>query len=646
MKSYKKSKPYLSGLAVVWILLFLYSPAGGKPDEADVSAPVTDSDHPAEFEVSTESPPIWASGDEAGVYLILASMHKDKESFQIFYRQLLKDSFKPGPIYTGRPIQAIAQGERVILFLSGGGCQSYDMNFSYTEPRLPSGLGIVDGVTRDSTIYTLAVAEQAVRLSLPVLAQLSQSQDADTPDDGERTAAEPENRTENLSESPSPHEIGKKVNSGLDNSVPSEPMILNKGDMILLMHGRDNQWYRVGPGVVPVKDWQSNSIEIIELDHIIHLFGLKDTGIEHLELRENHYGIIQSLELRPVVDFTALAVNRQIRLVAAVSPGWIVPTENDSVAELDVEQVRYRIGRLGRDGWVFSEPLLKTPDEILTGPPRTICFATLGQNIAGFQWHTEEDVLFGLYSDSGALQEYLRQSVGAASLEAMQLMKWFMGGWTITILMAILIILVLSQRADVQGTAAPLPRAVQLAPLWRRIPAFLTDMLIVSLTVHLVIFFLFPSTRYAELLRTSMENSAQLTQFFEEIFYDPDKLKTMLIIGLIDQIVLVIYGAVCENLFLATIGKKLMSLVVVNNSGKRPSPAQIVVRNLLRFLDFYPNHQMYLITLIIVVITHRHQRGGDLLAKTMVVCKTPDLLNQLDQPEQSDQNDDSSLTDD
>lgn len=66
-----------------------------------------------------------------------------------------------------------------------------------------------------------------------------------------------------------------------------------------------------------------------------------------------------------------------------------------------------------------------------------------------------------------------------------------------------------------------------------------------------------------------------------------------------------------------TIGKRLLKLRVVRLDGTRARPTAIAIRTLLRLLDWLPVFN--LVGFICMLATRRHQRIGDLLAKTIVV---------------------------
>lgn len=97
------------------------------------------------------------------------------------------------------------------------------------------------------------------------------------------------------------------------------------------------------------------------------------------------------------------------------------------------------------------------------------------------------------------------------------------------------------------------------------------------------------------------------------------------------------YAAVAEWTWRGqTVGKRLMRLRVVDASGLRLEPAQVIVRNLMRFVDALP--ALYLVGGIACVLSRRRQRLGDLAAGTAVI-RTPRLARpDLDQIAESKYN--------
>ena len=88
------------------------------------------------------------------------------------------------------------------------------------------------------------------------------------------------------------------------------------------------------------------------------------------------------------------------------------------------------------------------------------------------------------------------------------------------------------------------------------------------------------------------------------------------------------YGIVMEWFWRGqTIGKRLLRLRVMDAQGLRLQFSQIVIRNLLRFIDMLP--AFYLVGGVACLLSRRAQRLGDFAANTIVVrdpkIKEPDL---------------------
>jgi uncharacterized RDD family membrane protein YckC len=78
------------------------------------------------------------------------------------------------------------------------------------------------------------------------------------------------------------------------------------------------------------------------------------------------------------------------------------------------------------------------------------------------------------------------------------------------------------------------------------------------------------------------------------------------------------YGIVCEWLWRGqTVGKRLLRLRVMDAQGLHLQFSQVVLRNLLRFVDSLP--AFYLVGGAVCVLNARVQRLGDLVANTIVV---------------------------
>jgi uncharacterized RDD family membrane protein YckC len=80
------------------------------------------------------------------------------------------------------------------------------------------------------------------------------------------------------------------------------------------------------------------------------------------------------------------------------------------------------------------------------------------------------------------------------------------------------------------------------------------------------------------------------------------------------------YYALTEMAWGATVGKRLLGLVVVTEDGTRVGPGGALIRNVLRIVDGLPF--LYLVGLVTMLVTERKQRIGDLAASTFVTAKS------------------------
>ena len=77
------------------------------------------------------------------------------------------------------------------------------------------------------------------------------------------------------------------------------------------------------------------------------------------------------------------------------------------------------------------------------------------------------------------------------------------------------------------------------------------------------------------------------------------------------------YMIFMESNYSTTIGKRLMKIQVRMENGEKLSLRAAVIRNLLRLVDALPH--LYIVGIIVITVTKKKQRVGDLVANTVVV---------------------------
>lgn len=88
------------------------------------------------------------------------------------------------------------------------------------------------------------------------------------------------------------------------------------------------------------------------------------------------------------------------------------------------------------------------------------------------------------------------------------------------------------------------------------------------------------------------------------------------------------YATVCEFIWGQTVGKFVFNLKVRCSSGGRPSLFQIILRNVMRFADFFPvsfggTSLFGIVAILSVSFSRKRQRLGDIFARTVVKRVVP-----------------------
>lgn len=93
----------------------------------------------------------------------------------------------------------------------------------------------------------------------------------------------------------------------------------------------------------------------------------------------------------------------------------------------------------------------------------------------------------------------------------------------------------------------------------------------------------------------------------------------------------VVLYSVQEALFGATWGKLVAGLRVIDQEGGRPTLGAVLVRNILRLVDYWPG--LYAVGIVAAMLSPRRQRLGDRVAHTLVVRAESALLSHRTRPE-------------
>jgi uncharacterized RDD family membrane protein YckC len=156
-----------------------------------------------------------------------------------------------------------------------------------------------------------------------------------------------------------------------------------------------------------------------------------------------------------------------------------------------------------------------------------------------------------------------------------------------------------------QAISAPAASAIQTASLWWRTRATILDLLIIGLLQALI-----NMTFGAERITNAVvgpSTSGGFSSFTSTTAVD----------GFWLYVTAFAYYALLEGLFGQTLGKAAVGIRVTGLDGRQASVWQILVRNLLRVIDWLP--LFYFLGALVARVSGGRQRIGDHLAGTFVV---------------------------
>lgn len=549
----------------------------------------------------------WATGNEFALYVLVGQDYENEQGFQMYLRRNDATVFLPGKWYRGKPTAIAAKNRRVQVFFKGGNSLSYDRSTYRTERRLPAGLTPIACYAANNKTHVLAVADREIAVALhPILFC-----DQDTID-------LPKSNTELTSPSLPPQtdkptrETDPAAAADTTDVVPNN-IVLNKGQSILLLLEQGKEWVALSRVAMPIDSWRSTTIMVA--NDIVHVFGISElqnqthtiqdntqSALMYCQLKQGLCSKEQILSIAGVQSVVALSIEQQMYIVVAAYPEQFLITDT---SQQDNALCEFRIAHYDNDTWTFTNPLQKTPDTLLLDPSESTLFATFGRHIAALQYSNDGQLHYATYTTEGTvIQEFTTTSLNAQDdhRRANQL-QMAMG----IIAIIVFAIVIIYRRSDAFTLTQPIPQYVQLAPLWRRLVAFALDLIPTIIFMAVVL---------AE-MPEELTDPQSLAEQMNKGHYSMATIKWFFM----TSICLTGYFIVCEVLLGTTPGKMVLRIVTLNIDGTIPKPRQMFLRNVLRFVELFAG----IFILVAILITRRRQRIGDLLAKTMVVLKTPEM---------------------
>lgn len=565
---------------------------------------------------------IWAAGAERGTYLVLSKTIGKQKGFQIWFRHNLKDTLSTGNAYLGTPACVTTYQKRLVVFLDNGGCHSYQIDSSVrTEPRLPPGLLAVSADTDQDKIYVLAYVKQSAKIERePSRTQIASGKETNSPPGDPNLSLEEKDKSiEQENPPPTKPDTDEK---NISKTSPSK-LAVEQGDYIIMVRGKDNLWRCAAEKTLPIANWIHPTLAVHGKG--IYLFGVEAPAtrealpkrtLMHCRLENGKTTTPQPLQIDNVTAVTAMEVNHQLRVIVAVSDDEI--TSPDPMT-LNQTQSLYRVGWPTEKDWHFTEPLLRKPRETLSVAPEHLVFAVMEQNFAAFERQSEEKVVLGIYDTSGNIVQNLTQNLTTVEeiLLWQQALIGFFSPMMALLLTVTALLLVFHRRREFLSDLPALPEYVQFASLGRRTAAVCIDLIpVVTAAYSVVPFDIYQIINF--LINIQQESHALVDH--------PELLKLFTFLGVL-YLFWIGYLTFSEILLSATPGKMILQLIVLSETLTPLTPKEALVRNLLRLMEFHV--MMPFLGFFLALLSRRRQRLGDLIARSIVVTKTPELQNQL-----------------
>jgi len=563
---------------------------------------------------------IWSSGSARGAYLVMAKALPRGEGFQIFFRENLQETLIPGKSYQGKPLCVSSYENRLLVFLDNGGSQSYGIETaSRTEPRVPAGLLAVAANVSGGHIYVLTQVQQSTEIELEAAAAKAfLFKSTDPPDTAARLEQDPKVKTPEGAQGSKPDGQEKDTPEGIA-SFSGRKLQVQAGDYYLFIRGKDNQWRSLSETELPIADWERPTFTVT--GDVVYLFGIEASSSGETSskrslllcrLEKGQSSTPAPLPIDNVVSVTAFEVNRQLRVIAAVAVDEGVLSD---VKAGGVES-HYRMGRPTAKGWEFSAPLQRTAAERLSASPERLTFAVMEQNLAVFERRSETEVVFGIYDSSGKIVQDVTQTlVTERDLPGwLVALTWYFSPQVGLLLMALVFLLVFRRRLDFLSELPNLPAYVQLGSLSRRSAAAFIDLIPAWIAAYMFV----PIN-----VNQNIDLQGNFWQESQLLAENPELFKFLGVF----YVLWIGYLTLSEILFSTSPGKLILQLIVLTETLTPLSPKEALWRNFVRILEFHVT--MLFLGFFLALISRRRQRLGDLLARSIVVTKTPELQNQI-----------------
>jgi|GEM_PF-4766821 len=516
-----------------------------------------------------------ATAHTRGTYVV-TEVNNDENSnlFIIHHRKKGTRYFTSSDLFSGHIVKTVTQHNRLFVYFDNGSCQSYAGNKPRSEKGIPNNTKLVAIAVKDNYHYLLLKATADIQL-LPFQPLYDQ-----------------------------PEVIEQNTDDTIDVVATPESSFLNFSNeqYFIVVSVNNNPWLAIDDQSLQIDGYRNVSLFVAD-DNSFEIYGTRENT-----LYQNRY-IPQQLEAN--VKQIASNINTY-KLIPYSDSKAVITTQKD-----EQHQDIFVLHQIEQQQNVPPVVLHTNDNAHLNIQFNQWAVAVSTEAITFYNWDKDQKINGTSYTLQG---KFLTSTPDCLYINPPQDYIWLRTLYdleTTEYVSTAMIILIMFTAFSMQQKQTRAITHIQTASSFKRIIALLID--------------LFPccfitSSIQNEIISVfiKINEDASTINAIELINYSPEYQLMQFKFYFTLSIVICLYFLILELLLKRTPGKMIMKLFIVNEHGEIPTILQTTLRNITRVVEVYPRVPLFM--LILITVSRKKQRLGDLLAKTIVTPNTPEEI--------------------
>ncbi len=301
-----------------------------------------------------------------------------------------------------------------------------------------------------------------------------------------------------------------------------------------------------------------------------------------------------------------IALKDRLTLVSVDTPAVAATAPTTTPAEITLSLARYNPAN---NAPLTSLPISRNQEIVHWPAEASLGVSSLGEQLA-FYWRIDKTTYFALCSTTGAIEpaENVTQT-----LESMPDIEWASDLYNYFLLgiVAVIGVGMFYRRLRTPPTPFLLPPGLAPGNLFKRLLAAIIDYLPFYFAAGAIFL---PRDLGLDSMQHFIEDPSSVP---------PSLLAVMIYTVMLSQGAYIVYGTIMEMIFGATVGKMLMRLRAVNETGGKPNLREASLRNTSKIVELSMLMSsmawLMMIFVLLPLLSRSRQRLGDMIARTSVV---------------------------